>query len=271
MELILLGTGAPPPTPHKSGPANAIVSGGKLYLVDAARHAATQIVKAGFRVQDVDHLLFTHFHSDHYTGFGEFFISRWILGAESPLQVYGPSPVEEIVRRMLHYYEYDIDLRVDEGKPRQGTEIEVAVLSPGNAFQLDGIQIRVEKGTHHGNVDDILSYCFEAAGRKLVIASDGSPTEKLVSFAKGANVLVMHPCIPEMINENFGGFRETAKIVAAHHASAEEIGRTATEAGVDQLVFAHVVPPLAPNDKVKEELSRHFDGTIIAGEDLMRL
>ena len=153
MELILLGVGAPPPTPQKSGPCNAIVKGGKLYLVDAARHAATQIAKSGFRVSDVDHLLFTHFHSDHYTGFGEFFISRWLMGAATPLKVYGPSPVQEIVERMLHYYEYDMDLRANEGKPRAGTEIEVSVLEPGDALIVDGIGIHVEKGTRHGNVD----------------------------------------------------------------------------------------------------------------------
>ena len=271
MELILLGVGAPPPTPQKSGPCNAIVKGGKLYLVDAARHAATQIAKSGFRVSDVGHLFFTHFHSDHYTGFGEFFISRWIMGAATPLKVYGPSPVEEMVERMLHYYEYDIDLRANEGKPRAGTEIEVSVLEPGDAFEVDGIGIHVEKGTRHGNVDQIISYAFTAEGRKIVIASDGSPTDKLVPLARGADVLVMHPCLPELIDENFGGFRGTAKIVAAHHATAEEVGKTATEAGVGMLVFSHVVPPLAPDEKVKEAIAPYFAGPIVAGEDLMRL
>ena len=271
LELILLGVGAPPPTPQKSGPCNAIVNCGKLYLVDAARHAATQIAKSGFRVSDVDHLFFTHFHSDHYTGFGEFFISRWIMGAATPLKVYGPSPVEEIVERMLHYYEYDIDLRANEGKPRAGTEIEVSVLDPGDAFEVDGIGIHVEKGTRHGNVDDIISYAFAAEGRKIVIASDGSPTDKLVPLARGADVLVMHPCLPELIDENFGGFSGTAKIVAAHHATAEEVGKTATQAGVGMLVFSHVVPPLAPDEKVKEAIAPYFAGPIVAGEDLMRL
>ncbi len=271
LELILLGVGAPPPTPQKSGPCNAVVKGGKIYLVDAARHAATQIMKSGFHVRDVDHLFFTHFHSDHYTGFGEFFISRWILGASTPLKVYGPAPVKEIVERMLRYYEYDIDLRVEEGKPRAGTDIEVFVLEPGDVLEVDGLVLRIDKGTHHGNVDDILSYAFEAEGRKIVIASDGSPTEKLVPLAQGADLLVMHPCLPELINENFGGYRATAKIVSAHHATAEEVGRTATEAGVEKLVFAHVVPPLAPNDKVREAIAPYFGGPIVAGEDLMRL
>ena len=271
MELILLGVGAPPPTPQKSGPCNALVTGGKLYLVDAARGAATQIMKSGFHVSKVDHLFFTHFHSDHYTGFGEFFISRWIMGASTPLKVYGPSPVEEIVERMLRYYEYDIDLRANEGKPRAGSDIEVSVLAPGDALEVDGIGVRVDKGTNHGNVDDIISYAFEAEGRKIVIASDGSPTDKLVPLALGADVLVMHPCLPELINENYGSFRATAKIVAAHHATAEEVGRTAAEAGVGKLVFSHVVPPLAPNDKVREAIAPYFDGEIVAGEDLMRL
>ena len=271
MELILLGVGAPPPTPQKSGPCNAIVNGGELYLVDAARHAATQIMKSGFHVSKVDHLFITQFRSDHYTGFGEFFISRWIMGASTPLKVYGPSPVEQIVERMLRYYEYDIDLRAEEGKPRAGTEIEVSVLTPGDALEVDGLAVRVEKGTHHGNVDDILSYAFEAEGRKIVIASDGSPTEALVPLARGADVLVMHPCIPELIDERFGSFRATAKIVAAHHATAEEVGRTAAAAAVGKLVFSHVVPPLAPDDKVREAIAPHFDGPIIAGEDLMRL
>ena len=172
---------------------------------------------------------------------------------------------------MLHYYEYDIELRVDEGKAREGSEIEVTVLSPGDSFNLDGIEISVEKGTNHGNVDDILSFCFEAEGRKIVIASDGSPTEKLVPFSKGANILLMHPCFPEMFNENFGGIGSAAERVAAKHATAEDLGRTATGAGVDQLVFSHVLPSMVPNNKVKEDVSRYFDGTIIAGEDLLRL
>ncbi len=81
----------------------------------------------------------------------------------------------------------------------------------------------------------------------------------------------MHPCLPELIDERFGSFRATAKIVAAHHATAEEVGKTAAQAGVGMLVFSHVVPPLAPNDKVREAIAPYFEGPIIAGEDLMRL
>lgn len=271
MKLILLGTGAPPPTVEKNGPSNAIVSDGKLFLIDAGRNVATQVVRAGFPVASIDNIVFTHFHSDHYTGFGEFFISRWIMGAKNPLKVFGPSPIVEIAKRMLAYYEYDINLRVNEGKLRVGTEIDITVISSGDVFSVNGVEISAVKGTNHGNVKEILSYKFDKNNKKIVIASDGSPTEELLPFSKDADILVMHACVSELIVGKFGGNAETAKIVASHHATFKEIGETATNAKVKKLVFSHVVPPLAPDEKVIEGISEYFSGEIIAGKDQMIL
>ena len=171
---------------------------------------------------------------------------------------------------MLHYYEYDIEIRAEEGKPREGLGIEVTTLDPGDSIEVEGIQVSVEKGTHHGNVDDILSYRFEAEGRVIVIASDGGPTEKLVPFAKGADILVMHPCVPDMIVELIGQTPEMAEIIAGHHAKTDEIGRTATDAEVGMVVLSHLTPPRAPGELVVEEISRYYKGNIAAGEDLQR-
>ena len=270
MELILLGTGSPPPSPHRSGHADAIVVDNRLYLVDAGRNVCRQVAAAGFPVKDVGHLFFTHFHSDHFTGFADFYITRWLFGAETPLRVYGPGPVEEIVKRMLHYYEYDVEIRANEGKTRGGLGVEVTTLAPGSSISLDGIQINVEKGTKHGNVDDIISYRFEADSRVILIASDGSPTEKLATFARGADILVMHPCLPDQIVELIGQTPAMAKIIAGHHATTEEIGRTATDAGVGMVILSHLTPPNAPEEIAVEEVSRYYKGKVIPGRDLDR-
>ena len=60
MELVLLGTGATPPTPRRSGPANLIVRDDRAYLVDAGRNVPRQISAAGFSCADIDHLFITH-------------------------------------------------------------------------------------------------------------------------------------------------------------------------------------------------------------------
>jgi len=270
MELILFGTGAPPPRVDKNGPSNGICVNEKLYLVDAARNVTQQIVKAGFKVGEIDQLFFTHFHSDHYSGFGDFYISRWLGGAAKPLQVWGPAPVESIIRKMLDYYEYDVELRIAEGVTRLGTGVEVNVLAPGDTFVVDGMNIHVDKGTRHGNVDDILSYRFDAEGRSVVIASDGSPTDKLAPLAKGANLLLAHFCVPH-IYEKYGTTRPFTPFVIAHHASAEEVADAAKEAGVERLAFSHIVPPMTSNQEALEELSKFYQGEILAGEDLMRI
>ncbi|MEE9274001.1 MAG: MBL fold metallo-hydrolase [bacterium] len=271
MELILLGTGSPPPTPGMSGQADGIVVGGKLHMVDAGRNVVRQLAAAGFAPKEVDRLFFTHFHSDHYTGFADFYITRWLMGGQAPLKVYGPGPVEEIIRRLLHAYEYDIELRAEEGKPRKGLGVEVEVLAPGDSLEVDGVGVRVEAGTRHGNVADMISYRFEAEGRVIVIAGDGGPTDKLVPFAKGADVLVMHPCMPDLIVKLTGQTPHMAKIIAGHHATAEEVGRTAAEAGAGKLVLSHITPPPAPPDEVVAAVAEFFSGKIVFGEDLMRI
>jgi ribonuclease BN (tRNA processing enzyme) len=253
-----------------SGQADGIVMGDRLYLVDAGRNVCRQIVAAGFSIKDVNHLFFTHFHSDHFTGFADFYITRWLFGASSPLNVYGPEPVLEMVNRMLQYYEYDIEIRAQEGKSRDGLDIDVDTLAPGDSLEVGGIQVSVEKGTHHGNVDDIISYRFEADGRKIVIASDGGPTEKLVPFAEGADVLVMHPCLPDQIVEMLGQTPQMAQIIAGHHASTEEVGRTAAEAGVGKVVLSHLTPPMAPEEQFRGEISKYFGGEVVVGHDLER-
>ena len=271
MDLILLGTGSPPPSPDNSGHANAIVVKEKMYLLDAGRNVVRQITSSGFNVKDVDTLFFTHFHSDHFTGFADFYITRWLFGATHPLTVYGPGPVREIVDRMQHYYEYDIEIRANEGKPREGLGIEVIEFSPGDSLKNEDFLLRVDKCTVHGNVDDILSYSFESEGRKIVIASDGRPNEKLIPFAENADVLMMHPCLPKKIIEMLGQTENMANIIAGHHASTSEIGKTAAKANVAKIVLSHVTPPMAPSEEIKQEIAKNFDGEIIVGKDLMRI
>ena len=271
MDLILLGTGSPPPSPDNSGHANAIVVKEKMYLLDAGRNVVRQITSSGFNVKDVDTLFFTHFHSDHFTGFADFYITRWLFGATHPLTVYGPGPVREIVDRMQHYYEYDIEIRANEGKPREGLGIEVIEFSPGDSLKNEDFLLRVDKSTVLGNVDDILSYSFESEERKIVIASDGSPNEKLIPFAENADVLMMHPCLPKKIIEMLGQTENMAKIIAGHHASTSEIGKTAAKANVAKIVLSHVTPPMAPSEEIKQEIAKNFDGEIIVGKDLMRI
>ena len=271
MELVLLGTGATPPTPRRSGPANLLVCDDHTYLVDAGRNVPRQISAAGFSCAGIDHLLITHFHSDHYSGLGDFFLTRWLMGATTPLQVYGPEPVTAIVRAVVASVQYDIDLRAAEGKPLAGSDLEVHVIASGQTLTVDGMTIRAETAAHHGNVDQLLSYRFQAEGRSLVIIGDGAPTDRTVPLAQGADVLLMHVGVAALIEEQLGQTPEQAAIIAKHHATPEQIGEVATAAGRgDSRDVSHRSPPGAGSGPGGGVTSR-FGGAVLVGEDLMRI
>ena len=64
--LVLLGTqGGPRVGVKRANPANLIVINGKKFVVDAGYGVSMQMVKAGYRLQDLDYIFITHMHSDH--------------------------------------------------------------------------------------------------------------------------------------------------------------------------------------------------------------
>lgn len=64
--LILLGTaGGPTPKLDRSAPANAIVVGDDIYVIDCGNGVARQMVKAGLDLGHIRDVFITHQHSDH--------------------------------------------------------------------------------------------------------------------------------------------------------------------------------------------------------------
>src|SRR5512142_2751869 len=92
----MLGTGTPNPDPERSGPALAVVSGGRAYLVDAGPGVVRRAAAAErrgiteLRQQNLDIVFLTHLHSDHTLGLPDLLLSPWVLDRSAPLEVYGP-------------------------------------------------------------------------------------------------------------------------------------------------------------------------------------
>jgi ribonuclease Z len=230
-----------------------------------------QISAAGFSCARIDYLFITHFHSDHYSGLGGFVLTRWLMGATAPLQIYGPEPITAIVPKVIDSFQYDIDLRAAEGKPLAGSDVALHVVASGQTFDVEGMTVRAETAARHGNIDHLLSYRFEAEGRALVVIGDGAPTDRMVPLATGADVLLMHVGVAALIEEQLGQTPEQEAIIAKHHATPEQIGEVAAAAAVRVVVMSHIVPPMAPEAALVEGVSERFTGRMLVGEDLMRI
>ena len=97
-KLILLGTGTPNADPDRSGPSLAIVVGDNSYIVDfgpgMVRRASALSKQWGGKIEALNannlKLAFlTHLHSDHTAGYADLILTPWVLGRNTPLEVYG--------------------------------------------------------------------------------------------------------------------------------------------------------------------------------------
>ena len=89
--LVLLGTaGGPLPSPARSGIAQAIVVGGRVYLVDCGSGVTRELRRARL-LKDLHEVFLTHLHSDHDCDYFNLFLLGWpILQWNPPVDVYGP-------------------------------------------------------------------------------------------------------------------------------------------------------------------------------------
>src|SRR5437016_8735272 len=86
-QVVILGTGTPNPDPDRSGPAVAIVAGGKAYLIDAGpgvvrrASAASRLHQIdGLKADRLDIVFITHLHSDHTVGLPDLIHTGWVAG-----------------------------------------------------------------------------------------------------------------------------------------------------------------------------------------------
>jgi ribonuclease Z len=267
---ILLGTGYPRPDANHAGPSTAIVAGDKWFVVDAGRGVTMRVAGTELQYKDLQAVFLTHFHSDHTAGLPDLFNTSWQFGRKTrPLELYGPRGVSRLANAMLEFFRDDIHYRRDllEKHPAAGATIKTHVVKEGVVYD-DGVVRVTAFAVDHRPIDPAFGYRFDSGGRSIVVSGDTRPNANLLKFAKGADVLVLEAYLPEHFLKV--DTPEVAARLMRYHTSAEEAGEIAAKAGVKTLVLTHLIPAGAA-ETFRERAARAFKGTIVVGEDLVRV
>jgi len=268
MQVVLLGTGFPRPSNERAGPAAAILVGKKAFIVDAGRGVTMRLAGANVPLESIQSVFLTHLHSDHTEGLPDLYHTPWVLGRETPFQLYGPQGTREIADAMKQFFAEDIRIRatLTEMHPLAGAGIDVNIVQEGIVYQDPDVRVTAFL-VDHRPVEPAFGYKFESGGRTIVISGDTRPSENLIRYAKGADVLVHEAYLTEYFSAS--DTPAVAQRLRAYHTTAEQAGDVATAAGVKLLVLTHLIP----GDKDAEFLRRasaHFKGRIVVGHDLDR-
>jgi ribonuclease BN (tRNA processing enzyme) len=131
---------------------------------------------------------------------------------------------------------------------------------------------------HHPPTVPSFAYRFDAPDRSIVFSGDTTPTERLVTLSRNADVLVHEALYDaaavDRLVASVPNAPDLRRSILSHHTTAEDAGRIAAEARVGMLVLSHLVP--AEDPAITDEMwigaaRRHFDGRIVVGKDLMEI
>jgi ribonuclease BN (tRNA processing enzyme) len=278
--LILLGTGGGPrPKKARSAPAQAIVVGEDVYVVDCGDGVARQLVQADLALSRLRALFITHHHSDHNADFGNLLLLAW-SELQTAVDLYGPPPLARMTELFLELNARDIEIRMaDEARPPLASFARAHEIERGGEVTArPGVKVTAALVVHPP-VEPSFGYRFDAPDRSIVISGDTARSEALIALAKGADVLVHEvlyvPGIEwlakQMPNADPAKLREH---MLQSHTPVSEAGRIAAEAGVKTLVLSHFVPGDGPGVTEEDWLAgarAHFRGEIVVGRDLMEI
>lgn len=275
--LVLLGTaGGPTPKRTRSAPAQALVLGDSIYVVDCGNGVARQLVLAGLDLKQLRHVFVTHHHSDHVADLVTLPLLSWAAGLESPLTIHGPAPIRKAVKAGLRAVAFDVETRMkDEGRTALGALVRVHQFATEGLIHEDP-QVRVRAArVDHPPIRESYAYRFDTAEWSVVISGDTAPTENLVRLARGADVLVHEVLLAGTAEVSAWLGKPPDHPLVQHvvrsHTSFRDVGRLARDAGVGKLVLSHFVPGDAQVDRdgVLAEIRKEFAGEVIFGEDLL--
>ncbi|MEL6781153.1 MAG: MBL fold metallo-hydrolase [Pseudomonadota bacterium] len=290
LHVALIGSGSPLGDPMRLGPSTAVIAGDRVFIVDSGSGTPRNLGRFGIAAGRIERVFLTHFHSDHIDGLGELMLQRWATGGhDTPLPVHGPLGVDRVVEGLNAAYALDTIYRIahhgeDVVPPSgQGGDAQpFALASPletVTVFDNDGLTVTAF-AVVHDPVHPAVGYRFDYGGRSVVLSGDTAFSEQLTAQSEGVDLLVHEALNAEMVGVmeaalEARGQDRLAKIMADipdYHATPVEAAKSAETAGVDMLVYSHLVPQLptrALYPLFLKGVKDTYSGDVVLGEDGM--
>lgn len=229
--------------------AGYLVQTDHTFLLDFGPRTLTNLIKSGVDRHRITHILFSHFHADHFADFIPFFFDAVIYckyqgGQRLPLTLIGPRGTATLMRAMMTTFpSFD-------RPPFRVTIREVS----DRSFRLGDTRIRPATVKHAPRLHCV-GYRIEYQDHVVAYSGDSLYCGSLVKLCRDADVAILDCSFPE--NEPGAG-----------HLHAGECGRVAQEAGIDRLVLSHFYP-IAEQYDVRAQAASYFSGRVRMAKDLL--
>ena len=239
--------------------------------MDAGSGVGVQLVQAGVRPYDWPRVFITHHHSDHVIDLGHLLITRWIVGQNAPLEIWGPAGTQRQMDKLLDYLHWDIEVRRHHMTDRKPPTVTVTEIEEGQVMQAGGVTVSAFL-VEHDPVKPAFGYRFDGGGRSVVISGDTRPCDNLMRWSRDVDCLI-HECC-EMTKTSWSpgcgwpSLEEKIRGLASYHTQPDDLGRVAAGARAKKLAVTHLMPGSEPTE-LEAAARRHYAGPLVIGTDLL--
>lgn len=249
MRLTILGSGTNVhPTRAASG---YLVRTDRTILLDFGPRTLMNLIKTGMNRHRMTHILFSHFHADHFSDFITFFFDEMIFtkyhgGKRPPLTIVGPCGTRRLFSALFAalpgFNRAPFAVRIQEASDRP--------------FWIGKTKILPRTVTHSPRLH-CLGYRLEYKGKALAYSGDSQYCTSLVRLCGDADLAVLDCSFP-------------ANRPGPVHLHAGQCGQIAREAGIGRLVLSHFYP-IADRYDVEAQAAETYGGRIRKGKDLLTI
>jgi ribonuclease Z len=279
LKVILLGTaGGPTIHPDRLGISTLVVAGSEQLLFDAGRGLTFGLARLSIPASAITKVFLTHLHSDHIVSIPELYLFPWASqGRKTSIQIWGPEGTRAMTEHLREAFAFDIQVRRDILSP-EGITILATDVREGVVYDTAGVKVTAFL-VDHGVTKPAFGYRVDYGGHSVAISGDTRPSDNLVKFTQGVDVLIHEVSRPkndpaligppdELLPDGRGLTRGQARTIVDHHTDAAEAAHVFQRVNPRLAVFSHAS---RPSLETLTTVRRSYSGRVEFGSDLMTI
>jgi len=214
------------------------------FLIDCGASSLPALKRAGIPRGDIDLILITHFHGDHFAGLPFFLLDAQFSRRTRPLIIAGPAGIEtRLVQVMEALFEHS-------SKVKQKFELSVVALHPEQTQWFGAVGVTPYAVMHGDSGGPFLGLRVEAQGRTIAYTADTEWTETLIPLARDADLLIAEANTYDKVVRN----HLSLNALEAHLAEIRPKRLILTHMSDDMLSRLNALPYTAAHDGMVVEL-----------------
>ena len=262
--ITVLGSSSAKPTPNKHTSAHALNVREQFYLVDCGEDTQRQLVRYGINPLKINAVFISHLHGDHLYGLFPLISTMGLYDRRTPLRVFGPKPLDEILQCHFRYF--------DNALPYEVQFCEVNTRAEKTIFETSFMTVSTIPLRHRV---PCCGYLFREKEpplniRKEAIADYGLGIAQIYAYCSdtqySARVARIVSGVDLLYHEATYSASDKALAVSRGHSTAHQAAKVAAMAGVGRLLIGHFSSRYKDESVLLDEARALFPATDIAVE-----